>query len=446
MASRSVKVSIERRRAGGGMNDNHPSVLPGHELTGLDGLPRPPAAEAVAHYSRFTQIGSFPDHPAQPVPDAPEPPAMDVLMERPNRAPLTAKKSVNFACLGSFLFHAVIVAALLVTMAVAPEDAEEEAGDTVSVIMLGSSDMDQMSAGEESVEPQPEEIMADAVQPETVQPADVTPAETEAVQPMPTAAQPVETAEAVQPTSETVETVQPTRPLQQVSPETVVSPEPEVLATQAPAETTVVQPMTASVQPTNAKPEEVQPAETKPVEVQPVEAAQAAVPPTEAVTPVEKPLQQAKPIEKPKDIVKKQPPKAVKVKAGSGGESEQDSKKGSAEGTENAQSNANSLTDGRRTGLGSAAVANYPGKVQSRIRRAVRLSSKYEKGITVRVRLTIGAGGELSSLSVARSSGIPELDEAVTDGVRRAAPFPPLPPEWGKPSWSFTQEVQVTGR
>jgi len=370
---------------------------------------------------------------------------MDVLAERPNRTLSTGKRSVTFACLGSFLFHAAVVAALLVTMVAAPEDAEEEAGDTVSVIMLGSSDMDQMSAGEESTEPQPEQVTADAVQPETMPPTDVKPAQAEAVQPQPTAVQPVETAEAVQPTPETVEAAQPSQPQQQVSPETIVSPEPEVLATQAPAETTVVQPM-AAVQPENAEPVEVRPAETEPVEVQPTETAQATMPPTEVVTPVEKPVQPTKPIEKPKDVVKKQVPKTVKVKAGSGGESEQDSKKGSAEGTETAQSNTNSLTDGRRTGSGSAAVANYPGKVQSRIRRAVRLSSKYEKGITVRVRLTIGAGGELSSLSVARSSGIPELDEAVTDGVRRAAPFPPLPPEWGKPSWSFTQEVQVTGR
>lgn len=35
MATRSAKVSMERRRAGGGMNDNYPSVLEGHELTGL---------------------------------------------------------------------------------------------------------------------------------------------------------------------------------------------------------------------------------------------------------------------------------------------------------------------------------------------------------------------------------------------------------------------------
>jgi protein TonB len=65
--------------------------------------------------------------------------------------------------------------------------------------------------------------------------------------------------------------------------------------------------------------------------------------------------------------------------------------------------------------------------------------------MSVRVRLTIGGSGAISGLSVARSSGIPELDQAVVDGVRRAAPFPPLPAEWGKPSWSFTQEVQVTG-
>ena len=78
----------------------------------------------------------------------------------------------------------------------------------------------------------------------------------------------------------------------------------------------------------------------------------------------------------------------------------------------------------------------------------MRVPSEYRRvtaSTTVRVRLTIGASGQLSSLSLARSSGIADLDNAVMEGVRRAAPFPPLPPEWGKPSWSFTQEVQVTG-
>ncbi|HEY0124465.1 MAG TPA: TonB family protein [Rhizobium sp.] len=412
MAPRSVKVSIERRRSGDGLNDNYPSVLPGHELAGLDGLPRPPTAEAVSHYSRFTQIGSYPVHPTEPAPDASEPPVMDMLSaERPDKAAAAGKKSIAFAGLGSCLFHAAVIAALLVAIVAAPEEAQEEAGDTVSVVMIGNSDMDQMAAGEESPQKPPEEVTAEAVQPETVQPTEVKPeevqpAEAEAVQPTETEVQPTETAEAVQPT-------------EQVSPETVTSEQPQVLATQAPAETTVVQP---------------------------AETVQAVEPTPEVITPVDKPVRQAKPVEKPREVVKKPVPKVVRTRAGSNGESQQDSKRGSVEGTETSQSNTNSLSDARRTGSGNAAVANYPGKVQARIRRAVRLSSKYEKGMTVRVRLTIAASGELASLSVARSSGIPELDGAVTDGVRRAAPFPPLPSEWGKPSWTFTQEVQVTGR
>ena len=85
MATRSAKVSMERRRAGGGMNDNYPSVLPGHELTGFEGVSRPPAGEAVMHYSRFTQIGSFPNHPAEPASaETAEPLPMDALPERPS--------------------------------------------------------------------------------------------------------------------------------------------------------------------------------------------------------------------------------------------------------------------------------------------------------------------------------------------------------------------------
>lgn len=398
MARRSVQVSIERRRSGDDLNDNYPSVLPGHELAGLDGLPRPPTAEAVSHYSRFTQIGSFPQHPSEPAPiETAEPPPMEASQDRPRKAAPSGMGRLAFASVGSFLFHAAVVAILLVAIVATPEEAQEEAGDTVSVVMIGNSDADQMAAGEESPEQPPEEVTAEAVQPETVQPTeiipqDVQPVEAEAVQPTEPEVQPTEMAEAIPPTDQ-----------------------PQILATQAPAETTVIQPEQA---------------------VQPVE------PTPEVVTPVEKP----KPVAKPKDVVKKPVPKVAKVKSGSKGESEQDSRRGSVEGTETAQSDTTSQVDARRTGSGSAAVANYPGKIQSRIRRAVRLSSKYEKGITVRVRLTIGANGDLASLSVARSSGVPELDEAVTSGVRRAAPFPPLPPEWGKPSWTFTQEVQVTGR
>lgn len=416
MAMRSVKVSMERR-ANGGLNDNYPSALPGHELTGLEGVPRPPAGETVIHYSRLTQISPFPDHPAEPVPvAAAEQLPMDALPEKLQVAASSRRTPLLFSGLGSCLFHALVVTLLLLTFVATPEEAQEEAGDTVSVIMIGNADADQMAAGENNPQPEPEQVTAEAVQPQTVQPTEATPEETQqpqpdVVQPQAVEAQPVQTVEAVQ-------------PVEQAPPETVVSEQPQILVTQVPAETTVMQPA-----------EPIQPVDTQVAEAQPIQ------PMPEAVTPVAKP----KPVEKPKEV-RKPVAKIVKAKSGSKGESREDSKRGSSEGTETAQSDTNSMANAQRMGAGSAAVANYPGKVQARIRRVVRVSSKYEGGITVRVRLTIGANGGLSSMSIARSSGIPELDEAVADGIRRAAPFPPLPPEWGKPSWSFTQEVQVTRR
>ncbi|KAA1182527.1 TonB family protein [Rhizobium tropici] len=415
MAMRSARVSMERRRTGGGMNDNYPSVLPGHELTGLDGVPRPPAAESVAHYSRVTEISSFPDHPSESAPvETAEHLPMDALPERPRALVAGRKTSLLFSGMGSCLFHAVIVAVLLVTFVAAPEEAQEEAGDAVSVIMIGNSDTDQMAAGEETPQTEPEQVTAEAVQPQTVQPTEVTPEKTQPPQP-----------DVVQPQEVETQQVQSIEPVEQAQPTTVVPEQPQILATQVPAETTVVQPA-----------EPVQPMETEVVEAQPVE------PPAAVATPVEKP----KPIEKPKEI-KKPVAKVAKAKSGSRGESREDTKRGSADGVETAQSDANSQVNARRTGSGDAAVANYKGKVQSRIRRYIqRVSSKYEKGLTLVINLTIGSGGELRSLSLTRSSGDSGLDQAVMEQIRNAAPFPPLPSEWGRPTWPFTQAVQVGGR
>jgi len=54
--------------------------------------------------------------------------------------------------------------------------------------------------------------------------------------------------------------------------------------------------------------------------------------------------------------------------------------------------------------------------------------------------LTIGGGGNLVSAVIYRSSGVPEIDQAATDAVRRASPFSPPP---GGQSVSFKQEIQV---
>lgn len=411
MARRSVQVSIDRRRSGDGLNDNYPSVLPGHELAGLDGLPRPPTAEAVSHYSRFTQIGSYPAHPIEPAPDASEPPVMDMLSaERPSHVLSAGKKGVTFAYIGSCLFHLAVVVAVLFAV-VPPENADDDvAGDTLSVVMVGNGDADTKAEGEDIKQPpEPEQVTAEAVQPETVQSTTAEPVEAEAAQP--------ETVDPIQPAPETV---------QQVSPETVVTPEPEILATQAPAELTVVQPASA-----------------EPVEVQPTETTQAAEPPAEVVTPIDKPVQRPKSVDKPKEVVKKQPQKVVKVKAGSNGESAEDAKRGSSEGTETAESDKTSVFNGRRTGSGSAAMETYKGKVRTCIQRAIRRVSAKDRNLTVAMRFRVDASGQVLSPAIAGGSGNPEVDQAVLAALRSVGSCPPIPSELGVSSMPFFIPVEV---
>lgn len=411
-----------------GVNDNSPGLHPGHELSDLRNAPRQPAAEAVVHYTRLSLIEPFPQDPRSASSGQATVPQMDENVGMQATGSAVGKRGVAIACVGSFVCHAALVVALIVGFVVTPQAPVEEAGEVVSVIILGDSDADQASAGEQADDPQPEEIVAESVQPQTVQAAEVPPV-----------AEPVQ-----------AEVAAPKQEVTRVSPENVTAAEPEILTSQAPAETAVVQPMATEV--ATEIPPEVPPAgSTPPAEfapVQPTEAAEIAPEPDTTPKPDPKPVAE-KPVQKPTPAEKKQPPKKAKVISGSQGENNQDSKRGSAEGNEAAASDQNSRSVGSSGGAGSAAVANYPGKVQSRIRRSVKVPSEYKRmsaSMSVRIRLSIGSTGGISGLSVARSSGIPELDQAVVEGVRRAAPFPPLPAEWGKPVWSFTQEVQVTGR
>lgn len=65
----------------------------------------------------------------------------------------------------------------------------------------------------------------------------------------------------------------------------------------------------------------------------------------------------------------------------------------------------------------------YPG-----ILRRLRAAGYTTSGSTV-VGFTIDREGRLTMLEVSRSSGVPEVDEAALDMVRRAAPLPKPPPD-----------------
>ncbi|MGO7204146.1 hypothetical protein ACCT30_23290, partial [Rhizobium ruizarguesonis] len=142
--TRSRQVLIGEPDADGGLNDN--TMHPGHELSDLRNVQRQPAGEAVVHYARFAQISSFPDHPeTEPAASVPAPP-MDAAVEKQEDEKKPVRRRVALTCICSLIFHATLAAVLIVAFPKAPEEAVEEAGQAMSVVMYGDFDVDQTAA------------------------------------------------------------------------------------------------------------------------------------------------------------------------------------------------------------------------------------------------------------------------------------------------------------
>ncbi|WP_299706462.1 TonB family protein [uncultured Tateyamaria sp.] len=88
---------------------------------------------------------------------------------------------------------------------------------------------------------------------------------------------------------------------------------------------------------------------------------------------------------------------------------------------------------------GNAAASNYPGQIMRKLQRARRPRIGNRGVATVSFR--IASNGGLSAVSVARSSGSRDLDNAALQVIRGAAPFP-VPPPGAQRSFS----IQIKGR
>lgn len=88
---------------------------------------------------------------------------------------------------------------------------------------------------------------------------------------------------------------------------------------------------------------------------------------------------------------------------------------------------------------GNAAASNYPGQVMSRIARVGKPRVR-SRGTAV-IAFSIGGGGQLAGVRVARSSGSAALDQAALGIIRQAAPFP-RPPAGAQRNFS----IQIKGR
>jgi protein TonB len=97
----------------------------------------------------------------------------------------------------------------------------------------------------------------------------------------------------------------------------------------------------------------------------------------------------------------------------------------------------------------AAALASYNQLVAAHLQRFKQYPSGAkaagEQG-TSRLSFTLGRGGQVLGSRLAGSSGHPSLDGETLAMVRRAQPFPPMPPGLNKASMSFSIPVQFSIR
>lgn len=353
-------------------------------------------------YACRAGIAAFPE-PLSPVAaaSATPPPPLDAAPEQPARCPLPMPaRRLTLASVASLLAHATLAAVLLAAAPALVMPAPEEEGATVvDVIMIGDmAEADTVAAVTEMPEPEPE--------PQPLPPEPPAPA------PLPA----------------------PTLTLD--SPLAPLPPEPPLLAVRPQSPAPAV-----SAPPPPPKPVEKPPEPPKPVETKPV------------VKPVVKPVEQRTPApDKPKPVAEKPKPKPKKKKTEAAvakpGTAQADRRKGADNGkAEKGQAVAGKARAGG-SAEGSAAVANYPGKVQKRLRRVLKVPAEYRKGgaTSLRITLTLSRSGAVTGAAIARSSGIPALDRAMLAAARAAGPFPPFPEGTAKASWTFAQDVKIGGR
>ena len=173
-------------------------------------------------------------------------------------------------------------------------------------------------------------------------------------------------------------------------------------------------PELAAVQPPIEQPDPVEP-EKADTRIEPVQ-------PVETVVPVEKP----KPVVEPE---KKKAERKQKSSAGnSKSRSKVNNKSGSQSGTKDAksQSSGKNKSESKSRETGNAASSNYPGKVYAKVART-RQRNAGGSGVA-HVRFIVGASGQATGVSIARSSGNSRIDRAALALVKRAAPFPKPPP------------------
>jgi protein TonB len=349
----------------------------------------------------------------------------------------------------SVFVHAIAALAIGYYTTISLPDDTLLAGETVITLeLLSDSEVDAQIRGEEEEVDAPEEKpVAEPIEEPVEKPVE----------------KPVEQAMLPEPVKEPIE--EPVEPVEPV----VTTKEPEVLATDQPSSFAVEQAARTILDTTDIKPlpqvlpDELVVPEVVEVKREPKLAKSLPHPISKPriiekvaeVKPVEPKVEEkAKVVEKKpepkKQELKKPEPKAAKTKPEKKKPVEKSKKVKGRQGADENESHSGTRTptnrgkqkrdasEGKSTSnlRGNASRDNYKGIVQRKLERAKTRVRVAGKG-NVTVGFTITANGSVINLKVRKSSGKPAVDKGALDVVRKASPFPAIPPDSGKKSYQI---------
>lgn len=421
--------------------------------TWLLSLPPEPDAPGLVIPQGSLRLG------AREAPEGPYVLTADASLDKPAerldvaRTPPSAQrhKWPGATIVASVAFHAAVA---LCFMTVKDDGVKIAGADNAGIAMLGNAAENQQAAGDADADGLPVTnvtlvTMLDAKPDEAVEAQQLieaepeTPAEAVSATPVPVEQAPEQSEPLVHTLAVAESGLVEAAPEEALAP----SPAPQILAVEpvaADVKEDAVQQASAVAPPEPVKPiepvaklAEVVPApEPRPApQARPVEKAEKSQPQM---------ADKAKPIERQKPVEKAAPAKAPRS-SGSRGNAAQDTRRGEAAGQQKGTNGIKS--QGGTTGVGNAAVSNYPGKIVAKLKRMLRYPAQARRqGIRgeTRVSFVVVADGSVSAVRVVGSSGSDILDNAALEAVRRAAPFPPIPDSAGRSSWNFTVPLAFT--
>ncbi|MDO6962406.1 cell envelope integrity protein TolA [Rhizobium alvei] len=380
--------------------------------------------DGISHYLGVeAHIGTFPEPPTKAPAKGAEVPPVAHEAEEPGDRLIPRLMRDGFS-LSTFL-HIVVAIALGLVAIVIPEEATELEGVTiVTMVVEGTAEADAETKGEAVAEEKPvEEPVVEEPKPVIEMP------------PLPEPIKPIESAQLLdmlpipapieEPTGQRVEDI-----LTSTTPaEAKIDAKAQPIAAE-PVEEKKPEPAVAKAEPViEKKPEPVKLPEVKPTETK--------VEPEKKPEVVEKPREKKPdPVKTEKKIEKKKKVEKNRTK-GNKGENQARAKKGETDARNkgDARSDA-SLGNSNNREKGNAAKSNYEGLVQKKLQRAKSRVRNPGKG-SVSVVFTITTSGGVSNLRVSKSSGDAAVDKAALAIVNKAAPFPAIPAETGKKTWSM---------